>query len=41
MGPDEVVAQKPAKEFEEKWGNADAFIAQAFKSLWGHYAPDA
>jgi cyclase len=41
LGPDEVVAEKPAKEFEEKWGNSDAFVAQSFKSLWGHYAPDA
>ncbi|MEY2852947.1 MAG: hypothetical protein RL030_79 [Pseudomonadota bacterium] len=41
LGPDEVVAQKPAKEFEEKWGDSDAFVRASFKSLWGHYAPDA
>ena len=41
MGPDEVVAQQPAKEFEGQWGNSDAFVTAAFKSLWGHYAPDA
>ena len=41
FGPDEVVAEKPAKEFEEKWGNSDAFVRASFKSLWGHYSPDA
>ena len=41
MGPEEVVAQGPAKEFEAQWGNSEAFVTAAFKSLWGHYAPDA
>jgi glyoxylase-like metal-dependent hydrolase (beta-lactamase superfamily II) len=41
LGPDEVVAEKPAREFEERWGNSDDFVRQSFKSLWGHYAPDA
>ncbi|MDR2216439.1 MAG: MBL fold metallo-hydrolase [Nevskiaceae bacterium] len=41
MSPDEAVAEKPAKEFEEKWGESGEFVRAAFKSLWGHYAPDA
>jgi len=41
MGPEEAVASKPAKEFEAKWGDSDVFVMAAFKSLWGHYAPDA
>lgn len=41
QGPDEAVAAKPAKEFEAKWGNPDVFVRASFKSLWGHYAPDA
>jgi glyoxylase-like metal-dependent hydrolase (beta-lactamase superfamily II) len=41
LGPDEVITEKPAKEFEAKWGNSDEFVRAAFKSLWGHYAPDA
>jgi glyoxylase-like metal-dependent hydrolase (beta-lactamase superfamily II) len=41
QGPDEAVAAKPAKEFEAKWGNSDIFVRTSFKSLWGHYAPDA
>jgi glyoxylase-like metal-dependent hydrolase (beta-lactamase superfamily II) len=41
MGPDEVVALAPAKEFEAQWGDSKAFVEASFKSLWGHYAPDA
>ena len=41
QGPDEVVAMKPAKEFEAQWGDSDVFVKASFKSLWGHYAPDA
>lgn len=41
QGPDEVVAAKPAKEYEAQWGDSDTFVRASFKSLWGHYAPDA
>ena len=41
QGPDEVVAAQPAKEYEEQWGDSKVFVNAAFKSLWGHYAPDA
>lgn len=41
MSPDEAVAAGPAKEFEEKWGDSSTFVTMAFKSLWGHMAPDA
>jgi glyoxylase-like metal-dependent hydrolase (beta-lactamase superfamily II) len=41
MGPDEVVASAPAKEFAAQWGNPDVFVEAGFRSLWGHYAPDA
>ena len=41
QGPDEVVAAKPAKDFEAQWGPSDTFVNASFKSLWGHYAPDA
>ena len=41
QGPEEVVAAQPAKEFAGDWGNPDVFVEAAFKSLWGHYAPDA
>jgi glyoxylase-like metal-dependent hydrolase (beta-lactamase superfamily II) len=41
MGPDEAVASQPAKEYEAQWGDSKAFALASFKSLWGHYAPDA
>lgn len=41
LGPDEVVALKPAQAYEPQMGPSDVFVRAAFKSLWGHYAPDA
>ena len=41
MGPEEVVAANPTKEFDAKWGDPKSFVTMAFKSLWGHFAPDA
>jgi cyclase len=41
LGPDEAVATKPAQEFAARWGDPDAFIDSAFRSLWGHFANDA
>ncbi len=41
MGPDEAHASGPAKEFEAEWGDSEAFVLASFRSLWGHYAPDA
>jgi glyoxylase-like metal-dependent hydrolase (beta-lactamase superfamily II) len=41
MGPDEVAAAEPTKEFNDKWGDPKQFVDLAFKSLWGHMAPDA
>jgi glyoxylase-like metal-dependent hydrolase (beta-lactamase superfamily II) len=41
FGPDEVVAANPTKEFDARWGPPAAFVTLAFKSLWGHFAPDA
>jgi cyclase len=40
-GPTEAVAAKPAKEFEAKMGDSDAFIRQAFESQWAYLSPDA
>jgi glyoxylase-like metal-dependent hydrolase (beta-lactamase superfamily II) len=41
LGPDEAYAAGPAKEFEAQWGDSKTFSIAAFKSLWGHFAPDA
>jgi hypothetical protein len=41
MGPEECADTLPAKEHEAQFGNSRAFVLASFKSLWGHYAPDA
>ena len=41
LGPDEIAAAKPTQEFDAKWGDPKLFVDLAFKSLWGHLAPDA
>ncbi len=41
MGPEEAYQSGPAREYEAQWGDSHAFAIAAFKSLWGHYAPDA
>ncbi len=41
LGVDEVVARNPAAEYEAKWGDSKQFTDQAFRSLWGHMAPDS
>jgi glyoxylase-like metal-dependent hydrolase (beta-lactamase superfamily II) len=35
-GPKEMIAAKPTQEFDEKWGNPEQFIFNAYKGLWGH-----
>jgi cyclase len=41
LGPDEAADREPAKDFNPQWGDARPFVQMAFKSLWGHFAPDA
>jgi glyoxylase-like metal-dependent hydrolase (beta-lactamase superfamily II) len=41
MGPDEALAAQPTKEFDARWGDPTQFVNLAFRSLWGHAAPDA
>ena len=41
LGPDEAFAEGPAKEYEAQWGDSKKFVLGSFRSLWGHYAPDA
>jgi cyclase len=40
-GPDEAVAARPCAEFEAQMGPSDAFVKQAFQSLWAYLSPDA
>jgi glyoxylase-like metal-dependent hydrolase (beta-lactamase superfamily II) len=41
MGPDEAYASGPASAYEAQWGDSREFVLASFRSLWGHYAPDA
>lgn len=41
LGPDETLATEPAKGIYPAWGDSSPFVMASFKSLWGHYAPDA
>jgi cyclase len=41
MGPEEVVASEPAKEYAAQWGDPATFVESGYRSLWGHFAPDA
>ncbi len=35
-GPKEMVAAKPTKEYDAKWGDPELFILNAYRGLWGH-----
>ena len=41
LGVEEVIAKNPAAEYEAKWGDSKVFTDMAFRSLWGHMAPDS
>jgi cyclase len=41
LGPEEAIAKGPTAEFDAKWGDPKEFVDMAFRSLWGHFAPDA
>jgi glyoxylase-like metal-dependent hydrolase (beta-lactamase superfamily II) len=36
MGPQDMIAAAPSKEFDAKWGNPELFIRQAYRGMWGH-----
>jgi cyclase len=39
--PAEAVAARPTEEFDAQMGPSDAFVRQAFQSLWAYLSPDA
>jgi cyclase len=41
LSPAEALATDPAKGINPQWGDPQPFLTMAFKSLWGHLAPDA
>jgi cyclase len=36
LGADDMVAAGALKEFDPKWGSSDAFIASAYRGMYGH-----
>ena len=36
MGPKDMIAAAPTKEFDAKWGNPELFISNAYRGMWGH-----
>lgn len=36
LGPKEMVAAAPSKDFDAKWGNPELFILNGYMGLWGH-----
>jgi len=36
MGPQDMIAATPSKEFDAKWGNPELFIKNAYRGMWGH-----
>jgi cyclase len=41
LGPEEAIETGPSKEFDAQWGDSRQFLTLAFRSMWGHLAPDA
>jgi cyclase len=35
-GPDDWHAEKPTKDFDEKWGDPDLFVSTAYRGMWLH-----
>lgn len=36
LGPKDMLAAAPTKEFDSQWGNPEAFVTSAYRGLWGH-----
>ena len=36
LGPKEMIAAAPLKDFDENWGSPELFIELAYRGLWGH-----
>jgi cyclase len=36
LGPKDMVAAAPTREFDGKWGDPGVFITSAYRGLWGH-----
>ena len=36
LGPDDILAAAPTKDFDEKWGSPERFVSTAYRSMWLH-----
>ena len=36
LGPDDIIAAAPTKDYDAKWGNPDLFVSTAYRSMWLH-----
>ena len=36
MGPSDMIAAQPSKEFDAKWGKPEVFIRNAYHGMWAH-----
>jgi glyoxylase-like metal-dependent hydrolase (beta-lactamase superfamily II) len=36
MGPEDMIAAAPTKDFDAKWGDPKLFLSNAYRGLWGH-----
>jgi hypothetical protein len=36
MGADDMLAAGATKKFDDKWGNPDLFVTNAYRGLYGH-----
>jgi glyoxylase-like metal-dependent hydrolase (beta-lactamase superfamily II) len=36
LGPDDIIAAAPTKEYDAKWGSPDLFVTTAYRSMWLH-----
>jgi glyoxylase-like metal-dependent hydrolase (beta-lactamase superfamily II) len=36
LGPEDIIAAAPTKEFDVKWGDPDRFVYTAYRSMWLH-----
>ena len=36
MGPDDIIAAAPTKEYDAKLGNPELFVSTAYRSMWLH-----
>jgi glyoxylase-like metal-dependent hydrolase (beta-lactamase superfamily II) len=36
MGPSDMIAAAPTKDFDAKWGDPEIFIKNAYRGMWGH-----